>query len=147
MFDHYNSVVKHVKPAKYLACKKIMQPDKTIGDLQDTLLLHEKLAAEFPRVYNKLLEKSDNSVSKDFNGVNYLEIKKIIVEKMLEKCILCERRCGVNRLKDNIGFCGVNKTARVSSYFLHMGEESQLIPSGTVFFSGCTFRCAYNTCL
>jgi putative pyruvate formate lyase activating enzyme len=33
--------------------------------------------------------------------------------------------------------------ARITSEFLHMGEEPDLIPSYTVFFAGCTFDCVY----
>jgi putative pyruvate formate lyase activating enzyme len=42
-------------------------------------------------------------------------------------------------LKDQKGFCRVGKEAVVSTSFLHMGEESVLVPSGTVFFAGCNF--------
>ncbi len=145
MFTHYDSVVKHLRPAKYLVCKKINGVVDKLGELQDVLKIHERLTAEFPKVYSELIKDSDKSDVSSVKGLNYLEVKKSIVEKILEECILCERRCGVNRINGVTGFCGVNKTARVSSYFLHMGEETQLIPSGTVFFSGCTFRCAYNT--
>lgn len=147
MLTHYESVVKNMRPPKYLVCKRIRKRVDIFRGFQDALKIHGELSAVFREVYKEIINGFDESGLKDFEGLNYLEIKKSIVEKILEECILCERRCGVNRVKGNIGFCGVNKTARVSSYFLHMGEESQLIPSGTVFFSGCTFRCAYNTCL
>ncbi len=41
------------------------------------------------------------------------------------------------------GFCGVPYASRYTSQFLHMGEEPELVPSHTIFFSGCTFACAY----
>ncbi len=145
MFTHYESVVKNIKPAKYLTCKRIREPTATPIGFDDAMRVHERLAAKFAEFYEKAALNPCESEKEGFDGLNYLEVKKIIVERVLEKCILCERRCQANRLSGATGFCGVNKTARVSSYFLHMGEESQLIPSGTVFFSGCTFRCAYNT--
>ncbi|MEM3399419.1 MAG: radical SAM protein [Candidatus Micrarchaeia archaeon] len=61
---------------------------------------------------------------------------------MIESCVFCERKCRANRLHER-GFCGVSYDARVSSAFIHMGEESMLIPSGTIFFSGCNFRCCF----
>ena len=33
--------------------------------------------------------------------------------------------------------------SRYSSQFLHMGEEPELVPSHTIFFSGCNLACAY----
>lgn len=63
--------------------------------------------------------------------------------KILESCVFCERRCKINRLKDERGFCGVGKDSYYTSEFLHMGEEEELVPSHTIFFSGCSFRCCY----
>lgn len=72
-----------------------------------------------------------------------LEAKIKKAEKLVEKCCFCERRCGVNRKKGELGWCKVGYEARVSSAFQHIGEESELIPSGTIFFSGCNFHCVY----
>lgn len=65
---------------------------------------------------------------------------------MLESCQLCPRRCKVNRLKDEKGFCGIGRFAKVSSAFAHFGEEPELVGvsgSGTIFFSGCNLKCVY----
>ncbi|MCU0852576.1 MAG: radical SAM protein [Thermoplasmata archaeon] len=71
-----------------------------------------------------------------------LDIKSELADRMLEHCELCERRCGANRREGVKGHCGV-LDSRVSSEFLHMGEEPDLVPSYTIFFSGCTFNCVY----
>ena len=39
--------------------------------------------------------------------------------------------------------CGVLDESYISSSFLHHGEESPLVPSGTIFFAGCSFDCAF----
>jgi putative pyruvate formate lyase activating enzyme len=62
--------------------------------------------------------------------------------KIAGSCTLCEHRCGVDRLKDELGICGVGG-AKISSEFLHHGEERELVPSHTIFFAGCNFRCVY----
>jgi putative pyruvate formate lyase activating enzyme len=49
----------------------------------------------------------------------------------------------VDRPAGETGYCGVGSESRYNSDFLHMGEEPELVPSHTIFFSGCTFRCAY----
>lgn len=57
-------------------------------------------------------------------------------------CRLCERRCGALRFRGQRGVCGV-MDSRVVSDFLHFGEEEMLVPSHTVFFSGCNFLCVF----
>jgi putative pyruvate formate lyase activating enzyme len=65
---------------------------------------------------------------------------------MMEECVLCPRRCGVNRLKGEVGVCGVGADALVASYGPHFGEESVLVGrfgSGTIFFAGCNLKCVF----
>jgi Uncharacterized Fe-S protein PflX, homolog of pyruvate formate lyase activating proteins len=37
----------------------------------------------------------------------------------------------------------LDRRSRVASYFIHIGEEAPLVPSGTIFFTGCNLRCVY----
>lgn len=62
---------------------------------------------------------------------------------MLASCRLCEWRCGVDRTSGQVGRCGVGAVPRISSEFLHTGEEPELVPSHTIFFSGCNLRCFF----
>jgi putative pyruvate formate lyase activating enzyme len=64
----------------------------------------------------------------------------------LEECTLCPRRCGVNRLKGEVGFCNAGADLKVSSYCLHTGEEPPVSGrhgSGTIFFAHCNMACVY----
>jgi len=72
-----------------------------------------------------------------------LDLKLALAESILRDCRFCERRCGADRAGGETGFCGVGRESRFASQFLHMGEEPELVPSHTIFFSGCTFACAY----
>lgn len=66
--------------------------------------------------------------------------------KILEKCEICPRRCKVNRLKGEKGFCKLGFLPKVSSYFPHFGEEKVLVGksgSGTIFLTGCNLACVY----
>ncbi len=76
-------------------------------------------------------------------GPSLLDLKCELALRLLESCRLCERRCGANRRQGESGFCGVRERSRLASEFLHLGEEPELVPSHTLFFCGCTFRCAY----
>ncbi len=64
----------------------------------------------------------------------------------LESCDICPNECRVNRLKGEVGRCGVDAGLIVSSFHLHFGEEppiSGFSGSGTIFFSGCPSKCVY----
>jgi len=93
------------------------------------------------KLHDRLIADSNVTVMTD-GARNLLELKAFLVERMLYECNLCERRCGANRKEGEKGQCGVLE-ARVSSDFIHMGEEPEVIPSYTIFFSGCTFRCVF----
>jgi putative pyruvate formate lyase activating enzyme len=71
-------------------------------------------------------------------------VKKLY--KVLEKCTLCPRACGVNRIKGEKGFCKSGMMPKVSSHNAHHGEEppiSGYYGSGTIFLSHCTMRCIF----
>jgi putative pyruvate formate lyase activating enzyme len=64
----------------------------------------------------------------------------------LKKCECCPRRCGVNRLEGETGFCRVSSGIQISHAGLHFGEEPPISGtkgSGTIFFSGCNLRCVF----
>lgn len=65
---------------------------------------------------------------------------------VFEECTLCPRKCGVNRLKGEEGFCRAPQEAVVYSHQPHFGEELPLVGrkgSGTIFFSNCNLRCVF----
>lgn len=64
---------------------------------------------------------------------------------MIENCMLCPRRCGVDR-RESVGFCGAGALARIALVSLHHWEEPCLTGdngAGTVFFSYCNLRCCF----
>lgn len=66
--------------------------------------------------------------------------------KLLESCEICPRRCKVNRLKGEKGFCRVGTNPVVCSFMPHHGEEPPISGkkgSGTIFFSYCNLKCQY----
>ena len=61
-------------------------------------------------------------------------------------CMLCPRRCGVDRTAGQTGFCGMPAQLTAARAMLHYGEEPVIAGSfgtGAVFFSGCTLRCRF----
>lgn len=65
------------------------------------------------------------------------------IRGLMAPCRLCELRCGVDRLAGERGLCGVGPVAHCYNAFVHHGEEPELVPCFTVFFTGCNFRCPY----
>ena len=66
--------------------------------------------------------------------------------RLLESCTLCPRECGVNRLKNETGYCKTGRVARIASYNAHFGEELPLVGihgSGTIFISSCNLLCSF----
>lgn len=75
-----------------------------------------------------------------------LEVKANKALAMLAECTLCPRKCRVNRLNGEIGFCQTGRLAKVSAFHLHFGEEAPLVGqggSGTIFFAGCNLGCVF----
>lgn len=69
-----------------------------------------------------------------------------MIQKIYEKCTLCPRNCGVNRLRGQKGYCRANGEMLIARAALHMWEEpciSGKEGSGAVFFSGCSMGCIF----
>jgi len=87
---------------------------------------------KYPRYLNIKEEEFDRRIEK--------------VYKLLSPCEVCPRKCGVNRLEEEKGFCRSGEEVIVSSYNAHFGEEPPLVGnfgSGTIFFTNCNLKCVY----
>jgi len=89
--------------------------------------------------YLQILEAKEKPKFKK-NNLEKLEEKSF---EIISKCELCERKCKVNRLKGEKGYCKAPCGLSISSIFPHYGEEYFFIPSLTIFFMGCTFSCVF----
>lgn len=66
--------------------------------------------------------------------------------KILDSCVLCPHKCGVNRINNEKGFCKTGLNPVVYSFLNHHGEEPPISGkngSGTIFFSNCNMQCVY----
>jgi putative pyruvate formate lyase activating enzyme len=81
----------------------------------------------------------------DESYYNIMYMKNSILG-LYRKCCLCPRKCGINRVAGDLGFCQAGTDIVVASYMPHRFEEppiSGITGSGTIFFSYCTARCCY----
>lgn len=63
-----------------------------------------------------------------------------------KRCMLCPRKCGVNRLRGQMGFCNATDKVHIARAALHFWEEpliSATAGSGTIFFTNCSLKCVY----
>ena len=72
------------------------------------------------------------------------------LDALYKNCVQCPRRCGANRMVvepvETTGFCREPADLRIAFAGLHFGEEPLITVfggSGTIFFTGCTLRCAF----
>lgn len=75
-----------------------------------------------------------------------LRERALTARRLLGDCRLCVRRCGVDRLAGERGWCRAGRDLRISGYGAHFGEEPPLVGrhgSGTIFFSHCTLGCVF----
>ncbi len=75
-----------------------------------------------------------------------LEARRRVLVEHLASCDICPRKCGVDRLRDQLGFCASPRRPLIASACAHRGEEPPISGtrgSGTIFFANCNLRCAY----
>ena len=66
--------------------------------------------------------------------------------EILADCVLCPRRCKVNRFVEATGVCRTGVLPVVCAWHPHFGEEAPLVGrrgSGTIFFGSCNLRCSF----
>ncbi len=141
--ERYFSVMNDDSPAKFRICKRI-EVDLDLDSEKARLLEeHESAMGRFGEVFDELEGGEIDLSELEKPEISLLDLKIEISERILQSCHFCERECGASRYEGETGVCGVGEKAKVASEFIHVGEESELVPSYTVFFSGCTFNCQF----
>jgi putative pyruvate formate lyase activating enzyme len=139
MLEDYFRILEGKRPARHWVASRIPAGAPSLEDLDDDRLwsLHDAAMSAFRSAWEDGVEPPPA------DGPSLLRLKATLARRMLRDCHMCERRCGADREEGETGYCGVGATSRVASNFLHFGEENELVPSHTIFFAGCTFRCDY----
>ncbi|RLI30285.1 pyruvate formate lyase-activating protein [Candidatus Bathyarchaeota archaeon] len=150
----YHAVMTDEKPAKFIICKHTpIDPDIELKEAEEKELwsIHEKTSEEFRKIHEKIANGTLKLGELEKQEKSFLDLKIELVHRLVQSCRLCERRCGVNRLKGEKGFCRLDSVSRVSTWFHHFGEEAPLLGggghpvggSGTIFFTSCNLRCKF----
>jgi putative pyruvate formate lyase activating enzyme len=141
--QRYFSILEGKKHVKFRLAKRVRADFNPEDSTEKLWIIHEELTRKFYEVEAQLDAGKIRLEDLAEAEKSYLDLKIEISRRMLENCHFCERKCGVNRLKGERGFCRCGLEMEVSSYFAHMGEEPELVPSGTIFTMGCSIRCIH----
>jgi len=139
----YFAVMQNRKLAKFMIAKKLPAEFNKSDSLGQLWKEHAKRTCD-----SVMIEHEIDTGQKCFQDMSapeksYLDLKIEIARRILQRCHFCSRRCGANRITGELGYCKCGNTIVVSSIFEHMGEEPELVPSGTIFTMGCTMRCRH----
>jgi len=138
----YVDVVKGRSPAKFVVARSIPADFGPEDSTVDLWRLHGRLLEGYAEVERRV-DEGGLSLDDVGNGPSFLDLKVELGRRVMTGCHFCVRRCGVDRLAGERGYCRCGVEFAVSSCFPHMGEEPELVPSGTVFTCGCSIRCIH----
>ncbi len=139
----YRAIIDNRVQAKYLHAKEYAVDVRLDADTDELWETHTRASAGF-RAYVQDVDKDrQNRMSLETGRISFLALKVELARRILQSCHFCERQCGADRAHGKKGWCRLGSESRVSSAFLHTGEEAPLIPSGTIFFSSCCFGCVF----
>jgi putative pyruvate formate lyase activating enzyme len=140
----YFDVMQDRKPAKFMIAKKLAANFLPEDSLEYLWILHSNLTLDYYTLETEIDTGLKNLDELRTPEKSYLDLKAEIARRIMGKCHLCVRRCGFNRLAGDLGlWCKSGTQITVSTIFEHMGEEPELVPSGTIFTLGCTLRCKH----
>jgi len=143
VLPRYVKVVKDELPAKFQIAKKIEVDFDEKSSIEKLWALHSDGMKEFYRIQDNLDGGEASLEELSIAKSSLFDLKITLTKKIIQSCELCERKCHVNRIKGEEGFCKVGNQYRISSEFIHMGEEPHISPSHTIFFMGCTMSCQF----
>jgi putative pyruvate formate lyase activating enzyme len=129
----YVDIVKNRRTARFLISRVVPVDYSENSSTEKLWMIHKKALVNEDELEN-LLDKGKLKIGDlQFPEKSLLHLKNLLGRRILESCILCERRCMKNRLNGELGYCNVGEELKVSSYFDHMGEEPEIVPSFTVY--------------
>jgi len=137
--------MQNKRTARFLVAKRIDINIKSLEREETNELweIHDTQSKKFNSLLQKIDQGNQPLSELERPRVSLLDLKSELANRIVQSCEFCEHRCAVNRPAGEKGRCRLAEDSYISSIFLHHGEESPLVPSGTIFFSSCNFRCVF----
>jgi putative pyruvate formate lyase activating enzyme len=117
-----------------------------MDDTQSTdelVQMHDAARVRFKAEVARGRTPGDFEQTTDKANPSFLDLKVRLAKEYLKHCNFCENLCGIDRTRGQVGKCGVPAEACIAVAFRSEGEEAILVPSGNIFFHGCTFKCVF----
>ncbi|MCJ7730937.1 radical SAM protein [Candidatus Bathyarchaeota archaeon] len=133
----YVDIVNGKKYPKYLIAQSMPAEYSRRADLDDLWGIHDSQLERY-HDYEEGIKKKPRKTERSF-----LDLKIQLAHTIMQGCCFCERRCNADRLHGDRGYCRAGRNFSLFSAFPHMGEEPELVPSGTIFTGGCSIRCLH----
>lgn len=141
--NRYFNVMQNNNIAKFIIARKLTTHFNKDTSTTELWKMHRQLLKEFHKLEKEIDNHLTNLEELETPRQSFLDLKIEIANRILESCHFCTRRCSVNRKEGKLGYCKCGTKITVSTMFEHIGEEPELVPSGTIFTLGCTMRCGH----
>jgi putative pyruvate formate lyase activating enzyme len=133
----YVGIVKRSKYPKFLINQSIPVEYSRRMDNAELWSIHDAELEKYSEQENRIIRKPKKTEH------SLLDLKILLAHRNMQGCGFCERNCGADRIHGDRGYCGAGRNFSLFSVFPHMGEEPELVPSGTIFTGGCSIRCLH----
>ncbi|TRO52251.1 radical SAM protein [Candidatus Bathyarchaeota archaeon] len=133
----YVDIVQGKKYPKYMIAQSLPVDFSRRNTPEELWSIHDSQLEGFQE-YEKGVKRKPKRAER-----NLLELKILLAHQLMLSCGFCERKCAVDRLHGDKGYCRAGRNFSLFSAFPHMGEEPELVPSGTIFTGGCSIRCIH----
>ncbi len=133
----YVEIVRGKKYPKFLLAQSMPSEYSRRAETEELWTIHDNQLQQFheyQETQKKKPKKTDHS---------FLDLKILLAHHIMQSCRFCTRECGADRLHGDKGYCRAGRNFSFYSAFPHMGEEPELVPSGTIFTGGCSIRCIH----
>jgi putative pyruvate formate lyase activating enzyme len=139
----YFAAMQDQKPAKFLISKKVPAIFGKRDSAEALWHEHTRRMQEYSALEGRIDDGLEDLGEIALPEQSLLDLKIELANRILQCCSFCTRRCGVDRANGKLGYCRCGPEMMVSGIFEHLGEEPELVPSGTIFAMGCTMRCLH----
>ncbi len=138
----YVDIVKNRRTSKFLIARAIVA-EFSSEEASEELWKKHGYHMEMYHEIERRLDEGVTTLEDPRNMPSLLDLKIELGRRVMTSCHFCVRNCGVDRLSGRKGYCRCGVEFALSSCFPHLGEEPELVPSGTIFTCGCSIRCIH----
>ena len=105
----------------------------------------ELIAADTDEIWERHQQVLETIPQYPHDGIeaSLLDLKIELARRVLSDCVLCARRCKVNRYYGEKGICQLGVDPLVAEHFVHIAEEAPINPSLVINLAGCGLRCRF----